>query len=174
MPWWTSLLLIGLALNVWLSGRRNPDEVIGLLEKLLAALLVVVVLWESRNVVLEGLALLVVLQLPALPRRPSRSAIGLRLHLPDRNPAGTREPGMGCLHRMAQITGLEHLLAPVLTAVVGDGVLMQGFVVHGATVAASVMAQVFNALQEPGQIQQCSFTVRGSSSSSSPSSLSSG
>jgi hypothetical protein len=71
MPWWTSLLLIGLALNVWLSGRRNPDEVIGLLEKLLAALLLVVVLWESRNVVLEGLALLVVLQLPALPRRPS-------------------------------------------------------------------------------------------------------
>ena len=42
MPWWTSLLLIGLALNVWFSGRRNPDEVIGLLEKLLAALLVVV------------------------------------------------------------------------------------------------------------------------------------
>ena len=71
MPWWTSLLLIGLALNVWLSGCRNPDEVIGLLEKLLAALLVVVVLWESRNVVLEGLALLVVLQLPSLPRRPS-------------------------------------------------------------------------------------------------------
>ena len=71
MPWWTSLLLIGLALNVWLSGRRNPDEVIGLLEKLLAALLVVVVLWESRNVVLEGLALLLVLQLPVLPRRPS-------------------------------------------------------------------------------------------------------
>ena len=71
MPWWTSLLLIGLALNVWLSGRKNPDEVIGLLEKLLAALLLVVVLWESRNVVLEGLALLVVLQLPVLPRRPS-------------------------------------------------------------------------------------------------------
>ena len=43
---------------------------IGLLEKLLAALLVVV-LWESRNVVLEALALLMVLQLPALPRRPS-------------------------------------------------------------------------------------------------------
>lgn len=71
MPWWTSLLLIGLAVNVWLSGRRNPDEVIGLLEKLLAALLVVVVLLESRNVVLEALALLVVLQLPVLPRRPS-------------------------------------------------------------------------------------------------------
>ena len=72
MPWWTSLLLVGLAVNLGLPGRRNPDEVIGrLLEKLLAALLVVVVLWESRNVVLEGLALLVVLQLPELPRRPS-------------------------------------------------------------------------------------------------------
>ena len=71
MPWWTSLLLFFLSLNLWLSGRKNPDEVIGLLEKMLAALLVVVVLWESRNVVLEALALLVVLQLPVLPRRPS-------------------------------------------------------------------------------------------------------
>jgi len=45
MPWWTSLLLVGLAVNLGLPGRRNPDEVIGrLLEKLLAALLVVVVL----------------------------------------------------------------------------------------------------------------------------------
>jgi hypothetical protein len=37
---------------------------------MLAALLVVVVLLDSRNVVLESLALLAVLQLPALPRRP--------------------------------------------------------------------------------------------------------
>ena len=70
MLWWISLLLFGLAVMLWLSGHRNPDEVIGLLEKLLAALLVVVVLLESRNVVLESLALLAVLQLPALPRRP--------------------------------------------------------------------------------------------------------
>lgn len=70
MPWWTSLLLFFLSLNLWLSGRKNPDEVIGLLEKMLAALLVVVVLLDSRNVVLEILALLAVLQLPALPRRP--------------------------------------------------------------------------------------------------------
>ena len=69
MPWWTRLLLIGLALNVGLPGRKNLDEVIGLLEKLLAALLVV--MWDSCNVVLEGLALLVVLQLPELPRWPS-------------------------------------------------------------------------------------------------------
>ena len=70
MPWWTSLLLFFLSLNLWLSGRKNPDEVIGLLEKMLAALLVVVVLLDSRTVVLESLALLAVLQLPALPRRP--------------------------------------------------------------------------------------------------------
>ena len=70
MPWWTSLLLFFLSLNLWLSGRKNSDEVIGLLEKMLAALLVVVVLLDSRNVVLESLALLAVLQLPALPRRP--------------------------------------------------------------------------------------------------------
>ena len=70
MPWWTSLLLFFLSVNLWLSGRKNPDEVIGLLEKMLAALLVVVVLLDSRNVVLESLALLAVLQLPALPRRP--------------------------------------------------------------------------------------------------------
>ena len=70
MPWWTSLLLFFLSLNLWLSGRKNPDEVIGLLEKMLAALLVVVVLLDSRNVVLESVALLAVLQLPALPRRP--------------------------------------------------------------------------------------------------------
>ena len=31
MPWWTSLLLFFLSLNLWLSGRKNPDEVIGLL-----------------------------------------------------------------------------------------------------------------------------------------------
>ena len=64
LPWWTSLLLIGLAVRVWLSGRENPDDVIGLLEKLLAALLVVVVVLVSRNVVLEALSVAVVLRLP--------------------------------------------------------------------------------------------------------------
>ena len=64
MPWWTSFSLIGVASLLWLSGRRNPDDVIGLLEKLLAALLVVVVVLVSRNVVLEALAVAVVLRLP--------------------------------------------------------------------------------------------------------------
>ena len=70
MPWWVSVGFFGLAVMLWLSGRRNPDEVIGLLEKLLAALLVVVVLLESRNMLLESLALLAVLQLPATLRQP--------------------------------------------------------------------------------------------------------
>jgi len=48
---------------------------------------------------------------------------------------------------MAQITGLEHFLAPFFSAVIRDGVLMQGLVVHDATIAALVMAQVFGALQ---------------------------
>ena len=69
MPWWVSLGFFGLSVMLWLSGRRNPDEVIGLLVKLLAALLVVVVLLESRNMLLESLALLAVLQLPATLRR---------------------------------------------------------------------------------------------------------
>ena len=64
MPWWSSLLLIALAGKVWLSGRENPDDVIGLLEKLLAALLVVVVVLVSRNLVLEALAVALVLRLP--------------------------------------------------------------------------------------------------------------
>ena len=81
------------------------------------------------------------------------------------------EQGVGGLDRMAQITGLKHFLAPLLTAVIGDGVLVQGLVVHGVTVAASVMAQVFSPLQESSGFQQRSFTVRGNSSSSSPSSL---
>ena len=69
MPWWVSLGFFGLAVMLWLSGRRNPDEVIGLLEKLLAALLVVVVLLESRNMLLSILSsLLAVLQLPATLR----------------------------------------------------------------------------------------------------------
>ena len=71
MPWLVSLGFFGFAVMLWLSGRRNPDEVIGLLEKLLAALLVVVVLLESRNILLESLALMAVLQLPATLRRPS-------------------------------------------------------------------------------------------------------
>ena len=68
MPWWTSFSLIGVACLLWLSGRRNPDDVIGLLERLLAALLVVVVVLVSQNLLLESVALLAALRLPLASR----------------------------------------------------------------------------------------------------------
>ena len=103
----------GLAVMLWLSGRRNPDEVIGLLEKLLAALLVVVVLLESRNMLLESLALLAVLQCRRRCAGRISSLFGLGLHLADRDAAGAGEQGMGCFHGVPQVTGLEHLLPTV-------------------------------------------------------------
>ena len=48
---------------------------------------------------------------------------------------------MGGLHSVAKVRGLKHLLTPFITAVIGDGVLMQLIVVHGQQSAESVMAQ---------------------------------
>ena len=48
---------------------------------------------------------------------------------------------MGGLHGLAKINRLKHLLTPFITAVIGDGVLMQLIVVHGQQSAKSVMAQ---------------------------------
>ena len=48
---------------------------------------------------------------------------------------------MGGLHSLAKIRGLKHLLTPFVTAVIGDGVLMQLLVVHGQQSAESFMAQ---------------------------------
>ena len=64
MPWWTSLLFLAISVMLWMSGRNNPDDVIGLLERLLAALLVLVVVLVSQNLVLESLALIAALRLP--------------------------------------------------------------------------------------------------------------
>ena len=69
MPWWTSLLLLAMAVTLWMSGRNNPDDVIGLLERLLAALLTVVVVLVSRNLTLELLALNAALRLPITKRK---------------------------------------------------------------------------------------------------------
>jgi len=69
MPWWTSLLLLAMAVTLWMSGRNNPDDVIGLLERLLAALLTVVVVLVSRNLTLELLALIAALRLPITERK---------------------------------------------------------------------------------------------------------
>jgi len=64
MPWWTSLLFLAISVMLWMSGRNNPDDVIGLLERSLAALLVVVVVLVSHNLVLESVALIAALRLP--------------------------------------------------------------------------------------------------------------
>ena len=64
MPWWTSLLFLAISVMLWMSGRNNPDDVIGLLERLLAALLIVVVVLVSQNLVLESVALIAALRLP--------------------------------------------------------------------------------------------------------------
>ena len=69
MPWWTSLLLLAMAVTLWMSGRNNPDDVIGLLERLLAALLTVVVVLVSRNLTLGLLALIAALRLPITKRK---------------------------------------------------------------------------------------------------------
>ena len=68
MPWWTSLLLLAMAVTLWMSGRNNPDDVIGLLERLLAGLLIVVVVLVSQNLVLESVALIAALRLPFASR----------------------------------------------------------------------------------------------------------
>ena len=69
MPWWTTLVLMALGTYLWLSGRSNPDEVIGLLEKLLAVVFGIVVVLVSRNYLLEALGLLVALLLVPGDRR---------------------------------------------------------------------------------------------------------
>ena len=68
MPWWTSLLFLAMSVMLWMSGRKNPDDVIGLLERLLAALLVLVVVLVSQNLVLESVALFAALRLPLASR----------------------------------------------------------------------------------------------------------
>ena len=68
MPWWSTLVLLSLGTYLWLSGRANPDDVIGLLEQMLAIALGLVVLFVGQNMVLETTVLLVALRLPAARR----------------------------------------------------------------------------------------------------------
>jgi len=71
MSWWISLMLISLGIVLWLKGRGNSDDVIGLLEKMLAVAVLMVVLFVNHNLVLETLALFAVLQLPIARRQSS-------------------------------------------------------------------------------------------------------
>ncbi|KZR66922.1 MULTISPECIES: hypothetical protein [Prochlorococcus] len=65
MPWWITLILLALMIFLWVSGRRNPDDVIGLLQKMLAIGLAMVVLFIGQNILLESIVLLIGLRLPA-------------------------------------------------------------------------------------------------------------
>ena len=64
MPWWTTLALLALMTFLWVSGRRNPDDVIGLLEQMLAIGLAMIVLFIGQNILLESIVLLLGLRLP--------------------------------------------------------------------------------------------------------------
>ena len=68
MPFWATLALLMLMLTLWVSGRSNPDDVIGLLEQMLAIALGLVVLVIGRSLPLEILALVFALRLPAARR----------------------------------------------------------------------------------------------------------
>jgi multisubunit Na+/H+ antiporter MnhF subunit len=68
MPWWATLIFLSLMTYLWLSGRSNPDDVIGLLEQMLAVALALVVLFIGHNLLLETLVLLFALRLPTARR----------------------------------------------------------------------------------------------------------
>ena len=68
MPFWATFALLTLMVTLWVSGRSNPDDVIGLLEQMLAISLGLVVLFIGRSLPLELLALVFALRLPAARR----------------------------------------------------------------------------------------------------------
>ena len=68
MPFWATLVLLSLMVTLWVSGRGNPDDVIGLLEQMLAITLGLVVLFIGRSLLLEVLALVFAVRLPAARR----------------------------------------------------------------------------------------------------------
>ena len=68
MPFWATVVLLLLMLTLWASGRSNPDDVIGLLEQMLAIALGLVVLFIGRSLPLEILVLVFALRLPAARR----------------------------------------------------------------------------------------------------------
>ena len=85
MTIWTTLILLGLMTYLWFSGRSNPDDVIGLLEQILAITLGLVVLFIGRSLLLEVLVLVFALRLPAARRNhpvAARSKAGKDMLMP--------------------------------------------------------------------------------------------
>ena len=69
MAWWVSLMLLSMATLLWKKSRDITDDVIALLERILATTLVLVVVLVSRNLLLETAMLIAAVQLPGAPRR---------------------------------------------------------------------------------------------------------
>ena len=64
------MMLLGMAALPWKKSCDSRDDVIALLEKILATTLVMVVVLVSRNLLLEAAALIAAVQLPGVQRRP--------------------------------------------------------------------------------------------------------
>ena len=71
MSWGVTALFLTAAVLLWLIGRDNSDDVIGLLEKIIAITAVMLVVLLNRSVLFEGAALLIALLLPRAHRPPS-------------------------------------------------------------------------------------------------------
>ncbi len=69
MAWWISLILLSMAALLWKKSCDSMDDVIALLERILATTLVMVVVLVSRNLLLEAAVLIAAIQLPGVPRR---------------------------------------------------------------------------------------------------------
>ena len=70
MAWWISLMLLSMAALLWKKSFDSMDDVIALLQRILATTLVMVVVLVSRNLLLEAAVLIAAIQLPGVPRRP--------------------------------------------------------------------------------------------------------
>jgi hypothetical protein len=68
MPWWMDLVLLVAGCVLWVVGDNHSDDVIGLLEKILASAAVMVVLLGGRWLFLELVALALALWLPSASR----------------------------------------------------------------------------------------------------------
>tara|TARA_B100002051_G_scaffold162222_1_gene153197 strand:- start:4565 stop:4792 length:228 start_codon:yes stop_codon:yes gene_type:complete len=72
MSWWTTCTLLLISSILWLIGRDNSDDVIGLLQKILSVSVAAVVLLFGHNLLLELLALLTALRLPPAQRSDTK------------------------------------------------------------------------------------------------------
>jgi len=65
MPWWSVLLLLGLAVVLWIQGQAQRDDVIGVFVKFLAVVVMLVVVLAGRPLLLELSLLAFALWLPS-------------------------------------------------------------------------------------------------------------